>query len=102
MSFIDRYIDEQLQNDPEFKKAWEETEAAFQVAQQVIRLRKENGWTQQELAERLGTTQSVISRIENMENVSVEYLGRIARTFGRRLKIEMVDEEEASTVAHEK
>jgi HTH-type transcriptional regulator/antitoxin HipB len=98
MSEIQRYIDEQLRNDPEFKQAWEESEAAFQLAQQVIRLRKENGWTQQQLAERLGTTQSVISRIENMENVSVEYLGRIARTFGRRLKIEMVDEEAAAAV----
>lgn len=95
MSDLQRFINEQMKN-PEFKKAWEESEAAFQVARLIIQIRKEKGWTQKDLAEQLGTTQSAISRLENMEhpqNVSVEYLSKIARTFGRRLKIEMVDEE---------
>ncbi|WP_281261202.1 hypothetical protein [Desmospora activa] len=34
-----------------------------------------------------------------MENISAEYLNKIARTFGKQLKIEMVDDEAAAVAA---
>jgi len=100
MSDIRRFIKEEMKRDPEFKKAREENAAIWQVVRQIIKLRKENGWTQAELARRLGTTQSFISRLENGENISLEYLDHLARSVGRKVKIDLVkaDEEAAAAI----
>lgn len=65
---IEEQIQEKLKNNPEFKKAWEESRAEYKLLGELIKLRKENGLTQLELAERTGNKQQVISRIENKEN----------------------------------
>jgi transcriptional regulator with XRE-family HTH domain len=59
------------------------------VAQKIYDLRKEAGLTQKELAELIGTTQSVISRIEDAdyEGHSLTMLSRIAHALKRRLTI---------------
>lgn len=53
------------------------------IAEAVIGLRVKNGLTQEEFAERVGTTQSVISRLESgTHEVRVGILNRIADAFG--------------------
>src|SRR5947208_459519 len=53
-----------------------------QVARQVILLRARHGLTQQQLAQRLGTSHSQISRIESGQHKSsLETLRRIAAAF---------------------
>ena len=52
--------------DPAFKKAWEESEAEYQVSRALIAARIKRKISQQELAKEANTTQAVISRLENM------------------------------------
>lgn len=58
------------------------------LARLVIQRRSAAGWTQAELAERMGTSHSVISRIESGQHpTSVTTLERLAEAFGTRLVI---------------
>ncbi len=64
---------------------------ALRLAELVYAARTSAGLTQTELAERMGTRQSVISHIENGGQVpTVAMLERIARATGQTLKVEMV------------
>ncbi|MBI4643063.1 MAG: XRE family transcriptional regulator [Deltaproteobacteria bacterium] len=58
-----------------------------QVAHTIYDLRKQQGLTQKELAKMIGTTQSVISRLEDAdyEGHSLSMLSRIATALGQRL-----------------
>jgi transcriptional regulator with XRE-family HTH domain len=71
-----------------------------QIAQQVYELRTAAKLTQKDLAERIGTQQSVISRIEDAdyEGHSLGLLKRIAEALGKKLRIEFC-EPEAKEVA---
>jgi len=55
------YHEEQMQ-DPEFAAVYRALEPEFQVAREVIRLRLEQGLSQEELARKAGTGQPNISR----------------------------------------
>ena len=76
-------LKEQLQ-DPDFRKAYEESEEEFAVAKEVIRLRMAKGWTQRELAERAHTSQPAIARLEsgNYRNVSLSFLRKLGAALG--------------------
>lgn len=64
-----------------------------EVARMIHELRKEAGMKQKELAELIGTTQSVISRLENADydGHSLSMLSRIAKALNRRLSVSMPD-----------
>jgi len=84
---LDEYLRQQLK-DPEFKKEWEKSEAAYQVTRELIRARIEGKISQRQLAQRAGTTQAVISRIENMSvSPSLGLVQRIAESLGKKLEI---------------
>ncbi|EKD91129.1 MAG: XRE family transcriptional regulator [uncultured bacterium] len=74
--------------DPEFKKAWEDSEAEYQLSRALIKLRINQKISQRELADKTKTTQAIISRIESMDyNPSVALLKRLAEALGTKLKI---------------
>jgi ribosome-binding protein aMBF1 (putative translation factor) len=50
--------------DPEYRKAHDELQPEFDLARAVIQARVSAGLTQQQLAERMSTTQSDIARLE--------------------------------------
>ena len=64
-----------------------------EVARMLSALRREARLTQKELAERVNTTQSAISRLEDesYRGHSLSMLDRIAGALGHRLKVRMVD-----------
>lgn len=69
----------ELLKQPGFKEALKETEVEFQIARAIIEARIKRGMTQEDLATKLHTKQSVISRVENAKTVpSVSFLKRIA------------------------
>ncbi len=77
--------------DPEFAAAYAEADAEYSVIEQMLRARAAAGLTQEALAERLGTTQSAIARLEGGKvSPTVETLRKYAVATGRRLKVEMV------------
>lgn len=72
----------------EYSAELERLQEFEQIARLVIRLRLDYGLTQQELADRVGTSYSAISRIESgRHKTSVETLHRLARAFDSRLII---------------
>ncbi|MGH8059655.1 MAG: helix-turn-helix transcriptional regulator [Candidatus Entotheonellia bacterium] len=70
----------------------EEGRASEDIARQVYALRTEAGLTQKELAKLVGTTPSVISRLESAdyEGHSMAMLCRIAAALKRRVEIRSV------------
>ncbi len=86
----EKFFQEQMKN-PEIREEYEALEPEFAVIQAIIDARKESGLTQKELANRVGMTQSDISKLENgMANPSLKTLQRLATGLGRKLKIEFV------------
>jgi ribosome-binding protein aMBF1 (putative translation factor) len=77
---------------PETEALLAETEADMDVAEQIYRLRTEAGLTQRELAEKIGTTASVICRLENAdyEGHSLSMLRRVATALNQRVRISFV------------
>ena len=74
---------------PAFKKAWEESEAEYQVSRALIAARIKDKLSQGELAKKAHTTQAVISRLENMTaNPSIGLLQKIAQALNVKLKIQ--------------
>lgn len=79
----------QLLKDPEFRKALKETELEYQIARSIIAERIKKGLTQGQLAEKIDTKQSVISRVENAKTVpSLSLLRRIAIGLGTNLRVQ--------------
>jgi ribosome-binding protein aMBF1 (putative translation factor) len=75
--------------DAKRQQAFEEAVANREVAQRIYELREQAGLSQTELAKRVGTTQSVISRLEDAdyEGHSLAMLNRIAAAVERRVDI---------------
>jgi transcriptional regulator with XRE-family HTH domain len=77
---------------PERFKELEEARADDEVARKIFELRKKAGLTQAQLAKRIGTTASVISRLEDAdyEGHSLAMLRRIAAALDKRVEIRFV------------
>jgi transcriptional regulator with XRE-family HTH domain len=74
--------------DPEFARAYEERAPEFEIARAVIRRRLELGLTQAQLAEKVGTKQASISRLENAAgHPSFSFLKRVAQALGVPLHV---------------
>lgn len=63
--------------------------ANARIARMIIDLRREAGLTQKQLADKIGTTQSVVSRLEDAEydGHSLSMLNRIAVSLGKQLNV---------------
>lgn len=80
-------LNERLQ-DPEFKKAWDDTEAEYVLATKLIEARLKRKMSQRDLAKHVKTSQAAISRIETMNgNPSFDLLKRISSALGSKLQI---------------
>lgn len=76
--------------DPEFKKAWDDTEVEYQLACKLIEARLKKHLSQRELAKKVKTSQAAISRIEGMRgNPSLTLLKRIAQALGTQLTVSL-------------
>lgn len=76
-----------LQN-KEVAKEYKALEALYEIKRQLIELRNEQGISQEELARKVGTKQSAISRLESGDyNPSVEFLSKVASALGKELHI---------------
>lgn len=97
MSFFDEYLAKSLE-DPEFQKAWADSELEYTIARNIIQRRKKLGLTQHDLALRMNTKQSVISRIENgNQNVTLGSLKALADILQTDVPSLMLEEEESSS-----
>jgi len=93
MSDLKKYINKRKKNDPEFAENYEIGYQNFKIGVILRKLRKESGITQEELAKRLKTKKSVISRIENhAEDIRLSTLNKYAETLGKKLRIQLVSD----------
>ena len=85
---LDRFVGDDAQR----KESLQEERVHAQAARTIYELRQEAGLSQQQLADMIGTTQSVISRLEDAdyEGHSLSMLNRIAEALDKRLKVQMV------------
>jgi ribosome-binding protein aMBF1 (putative translation factor) len=79
-------------NDPAKQAMLEEERANMDIAQKIYDLREQAGLTQRQLAALIGTTASVICRLEaaDYQGHSLAMLNRIAAALGKRVKIDFV------------
>jgi len=72
----------------EYRKTYDDLAPEFALARAVIHARATAGLTQEQLAQRMETTQSVIARLESgRSRPSTQTLERLAEATGTRLKI---------------
>lgn len=89
-----RELREQWLQDPDFRREWESLAPAFEVYRALLEVRERRGWTQEELAQRLGVTQSYVAKLESgRENLTLGQLAKVGKALGCRLRIEFVEEE---------
>ena len=82
--------DQQL-TDPEVLREYELLETEFILAKEVLELRKQKNLTQKQLAQKMGTSQPAIARIEsgNYRNVSLAFIRRLAKALGAEPEIHL-------------
>ncbi|MBF8250119.1 MAG: putative transcriptional regulator, family [Candidatus Levybacteria bacterium] len=81
-------LKKELLKDSKFKKLYEESQPEFEIAKAIIRGRIKNKITQKELAKRMNTTQSVISRVEQARtSPSISFLKRLAAALNASLSV---------------
>lgn len=84
----DRYIG----HDPKLVQEYEEEVINAEIARKIYDLRIKAGLSQRELAKRIGTTASVICRLEDADydGHSLSLLKRIAEALDKRVEIRFV------------
>ena len=81
----------ELLKDKEVKKEFDRLEPEFSVIKAVLKARIEKGLTQNELAEKVGTKQSAIARLESgSANPSIGFLQKVAEALGADLQINFI------------
>jgi DNA-binding XRE family transcriptional regulator len=77
-----------FKDDPELHEEYKALAPKYKLVSQIIRLRTENDLTQGQLAEKIGSTQRVVSNLENGDyNPSLEFLAKLAAGLGKELEI---------------
>jgi ribosome-binding protein aMBF1 (putative translation factor) len=85
------YIEERLQNDPEKTKELWNGYDDFKIGALLKEARVRAGLTQEELARKINTTKSVISRVENhAEDIRLSTLEKFARALGKEVHVMIV------------
>jgi DNA-binding XRE family transcriptional regulator len=83
-------VKELLMKDEEFKAEYEKLKPRYDAVSQIIAARNEQNITQEELALRVGTQKSNISRFESgAYNPSLDFLAKIAKSLGKEVHIEI-------------
>jgi transcriptional regulator with XRE-family HTH domain len=91
MTRVDDLHKKWLRERPGYAKAYAELEDEFQLASEFIAARARADLTQEEVASRMGTTRTVISRLESGRmKPSTRTLERYARATGHKLRITFV------------
>jgi len=90
MSDLKKYIDERKKRDKKFVEGYEEGYEQFKIGVMLREAREKAGLTQEELARRLKTKKTAISRIENhAEDIKLSTLERVASALGKKLEIKI-------------
>ena len=75
-----------LNQDPDYRQAELKYHLQFELANAILKGRIDKGWSQSELARRVGTKQANISRIENgLSNPTLNFLIKLTQVLDLKL-----------------
>jgi DNA-binding transcriptional regulator YiaG len=87
---LDKLKKELLAN-PKVKAEYDKLAAEFELAEELIRARSRAKLSQAQVARRMGTTQSVVAKLESgRSKPSLRSLERYARAIGARISVKLV------------
>jgi len=90
MSDLKKYVKKRKEKDAEFAKGYELGYSDLKLGALLRQARENAGFTQEELAKKLKTKKSAISRIENhAEDIRLSTLEKVAEALGKTLKLSM-------------
>lgn len=90
MDDLDRSIAERKSRDPDFAKNFDEGYENFKIGVMLRQARENEGITQEEVAKKLQTKKSAISRIENhSEDIRLSTLRKYAEALGKHIRLEI-------------
>lgn len=87
---VEEHFEELYERDEEFRKAWDSRRLPRELGDRLLQRRLELGYSQRELAEKVGTSQNRIYLIESGEaNPTLDTLGRLAEILDARLTVDL-------------
>jgi HTH-type transcriptional regulator / antitoxin HipB len=90
MSDLNRYVQESKKKDKDFAEGYDEGYEQFKIGAVLKQARETAGLTQEELAQRLNTKKTAVSRIENhAEDIKLSTLEKVAHVLGRKLEVKI-------------
>lgn len=89
VSFSD--IKKEILSNPDVKEEYDKLEPRYQAISQIIQARNEQHMTQADLAKKIGTRKSNISRLESGNyNPSLDFLVKVYGALGKKLNLQML------------
>lgn len=88
MDDLERYIEKRARTNPDYWAGYQDRYKRFKVGLMLKMARKEANMNQEQVAKKMGTKKSVISRLENQaEDMKVTTLFRYLDAVGKRITI---------------
>jgi len=88
MSDVEKYISKRKKKDPKFAQSFEEGYKEFKIGVLLKQAREKAGLTQEQLAKKLRTKKTAISRIENhAQDIKLSTIQKVAKALGKNLEI---------------
>ncbi|MEK6659701.1 MAG: helix-turn-helix transcriptional regulator [Campylobacterota bacterium] len=91
MSDLKTYIEKRKKDDADFAKDFDSGYKEFKIGEMLKQARTEVGMTQEDIAQKLHTKKSAISRIENhAQDIKLSTLQNFAHILGKELRVQLV------------
>ncbi|HOH37300.1 MAG TPA: helix-turn-helix transcriptional regulator [Spirochaetota bacterium] len=91
MSDLKKYVENRKKKDKAFAEGYDHGFEEFKIGFMLKEAREKSGLTQEELARKIKTTKSAISRIENhSEDIKLSTLIKVANSLGRQLSVKIL------------
>ena len=87
-----KQVKKELLADDTFRREYDALAEEFTIASRLIKARSQANLTQSQVAQRMGTTQSVVARLESGHPLpSLRSLTRYAEAIGKKIEIRLVE-----------
>ncbi len=87
-----KQVKNELLDDDAFRQEYDALAEEFTIAARLIKARSQANLTQSQVAQRMGTTQSVVARLESGNPLpSLRSLTRYAEAVGKKIEIRLVE-----------